>query len=205
MAIKFNELSKRSQLLTFAALCVLVVMGAWQFVLGPARVELASRESRVATLQGEVARAQLTAAKLPVVQREVAVMELSLKQTTAILPDEKDPQDVLRNLHELASESALDISSFTPKAISTKTQYSEWPIQVGLEGGYHDLGRFFDRVATMSRLMSVSELQIKVNLKPNARSVIAATCVATTFVFKKDIAPGAPGAGVAPAMTGGGK
>jgi Tfp pilus assembly protein PilO len=205
VARSFNDLSMRAQMLTFVGLCVLIVAGAWQVVLGPARVELASQESRVATLEAEVARAQVTAAKLPVVQREVAVMELSLKQTTAILPDEKDPQDVLRNLHELASESALDISSFTPKAISTKTQYSEWPIQVGLEGGYHDLGRFFDRIATMSRLMSVTELQIKVNAKPNARSVIAATCVATTFVFKKDIASVAPGAGVAPAMAGGGK
>ena len=134
----------------------------------------------------------------------MGALEASLRQTTAILPDEKDPQDVLRNLHELASESSLDISSFAPKTITTKTQYSEWPIQIGLEGGYHDLGRFFDSVATMPRLMSVSDLQIKVNPKPNTKNAIAVTCVATTFVFKKDLAPQAPGA-PAPARTGGTK
>jgi len=56
------------------------------------------------------------------------------------------------------------------------------------------LGRFFDRVATMSRLMSVADLRIKVNAKPTAKNTIAASCVATSFVFKKDIAPGAPAA-----------
>ena len=96
-------------------------------------------------------------------------LEVSLRETTAVIPEEKDPQDVLRNLHELASESSLDIASFTPKAIVAKTQYSEWPIELGLEGSYHDLGRFFDRIASMSRLMSVSDLKIKTKTKPNGR------------------------------------
>ena len=44
----------------------------------------------------------------------------------------------------------------------------------------------------MSRLMSVADLRIKVNAKPSPKNTITATCVATTFVFKKDIAPGTP-------------
>ena len=192
MAKSFNDLSSRAQLVVFALLCVMVVAGAWQLLLGPARADLATREARLTVLQGAVARAQTTASRLPAFERDVKAMEVSLRQTTAVLPDEKDPQDVLRNLHELASESALDLSSFTPKAIVTKTQYSEWPIELGLEGGFHNLGRFFDAVASMSRLMSVADLRIKVHGKPSPKNTIAASCVATTFVFKKDIAPGAP-------------
>jgi type IV pilus assembly protein PilO len=172
-------------------------------LIGPARADLATRQSRLTVLQGEVARAQATAAKLSTFEREVKVLEVSLAQTTAVLPDEKDPQDVLRNLHELASEAALDLSSFTPKAIVTKTQYSEWPIELGLQGGYHDLGRFFDRVGSMSRLMSVADLRIKINAKPTPKNTITATCVATTFVFKKDIAPGAPATLARAALPGG--
>jgi type IV pilus assembly protein PilO len=188
----FNDLPSRVQLIIFAVLCVIVVIGAWQMLLGPARADLATREARITVLQGEVARAQATAAKLATFEREVQSLEVSLRQTTAVLPDEKDPQDVLRNLHELASEAALDLSSFTPKAIVTKTQYSEWPIELGLQGGYHDLGRFFDRIGSMSRLISIADLRIKVNAKPSQKNTITATCVATTFVFKKDIAPGRP-------------
>jgi type IV pilus assembly protein PilO len=191
MAKNFNDLSSRTQIVVFGVLCLLVVVAGWQLAIGPAREDLTTREAKLTTLQGDVARAQATASKLPAFERDVKALEASLSLTTAILPDEKDPQDVLRNLHELASDASLDISSFTPKSIATKTQYSEWPIELGLAGGYHDLGRFFDRVATMSRLVSISDLHIKTNIKPATKGTITATCVATTFVFKKDIAPGA--------------
>ena len=199
MAKSFNDMSSRTQMIVFGVLCVLIIVAAWQMLIGPARVELATREARLSVLLGEVARAQATANRLLTFEHEVQALEVSLRQTTAVLPDEKDPQDVLRNLHELASEAALDISSFTPKPIVTKTQYSEWPIELGLEGGYHDLGRFFDRVASTPRLMSVADLHIKVNIKPNPKSTIVASCVATTFVFKKDIAPGTAATAALPA------
>ncbi len=102
-----------------------------------------------------------------------------LRETEAVIPEEKDPQDVLRNLHEMASESLLDIASFKPQAAVARAQYTEWPIELGVEGGYHDLGRFFDRIAAMPRLMSVSDLQIRTQIKPNGRGLVSASCVAT--------------------------
>ncbi len=188
MAKSFHELSSRTQTAIFFLIAGVMVVGAWQMLIGPAQEDLSSKRAKLASIQGDVARANATAAKLPALQREVAESEAALQQTTAILPDEKDPQDVLRNLHDLASESALDIETFTPKTILTRTQYSEWPISLALQGSYHNLGRFFDRIASMTRLMSVSELQIKsIPAKGGNNGTIIATCVATTFVFKKDM------------------
>jgi type IV pilus assembly protein PilO len=189
MAKSLHQLSSRSQTIVFVALCGLTTVGTWQVLIGPEHAQLASERARLATVQGDVARASATAARLPQLQREVQNYETRLAQTTAVLPDEKDPADVLNNLHEVASESALDLSSWSPKPIVTKAQYSEWPITLGLEGNYHDLGRFFDRIASMPRLMSVSDLQIKTQIKPNVRTTVTASCVATTFVFRKDLAP----------------
>jgi type IV pilus assembly protein PilO len=186
MAKSFNDLSSRWQLVIFGVLSVLVLAAGWQLLIGPVREDLATHQARLSALQGEVARARATAARLPAVERDVKQLELALRATTAILPDEKDPQDVLRNLHDVASESLLELASFTPKAIVTKPQYSEWPIDLGFEGGYHNLGRFFERIATMSRLVSVADLHIKVNQKATLKNTITASCTATTFVFKKD-------------------
>lgn len=189
MAKSFHELTPRTQLVVFAMLSALMVGAAWQMVLGPAQANIASESARLATLEGDLTRAQGVAARLPAAQREVRTLEASLRETESVIPEEKDPQDVLRNLHEMASESLLDIASFKPKAAIAKTQYTEWPIELGMEGSYHDLGRFFDRIAAMQRLMSVSDLQIKTKTKANGRGTIAATCVATTFVFQKTMAP----------------
>jgi Tfp pilus assembly protein PilO len=200
MAISFHQYSPRAQALICLVLSVLAFGAAWQVLLSPERAEVERRRTRLATVEGEVARAAQTARRLPQVQREVEALEAVLLRTTAILPDEKDAQDVLRGLHQLASESNLSISSFTPKPSANHQQYVEWPIEIGLEGGYHDLGVFFDRVATESRLISVSSLHLKTNATTAAtRGQISATCVATTFVF----APSEPAAPAGAKVSGG--
>jgi type IV pilus assembly protein PilO len=188
MAKSFNDFSPRTQLIVFALLSALMVGAAWQMVLGPAQAAITARRAELAALEADLTRAQGVAARLPQAQREVRALEASLRETEAVIPDEKDPQDVLRNLHEMASESLLDIASFKPKAAVAKTQYTEWPIELGFEGSYHDLGRFFDRISAMQRLMSVSDLQIKTKTKANGRGTITASCIATTFVFQKTMA-----------------
>jgi type IV pilus assembly protein PilO len=185
MATSFNELSPRGQFIVFVLLSALAAGAAWQGLLGPAQAELAARTAQAESLEMDLMRAQQVAARLPSAEREVRALEVSLRETEAVIPEEKDPQDVLRNLHELASESMLDIASFKPKAAMSRAQYTEWPIELGVEGNYHDLGRFFDRIASMSRLISISDLQIKTNTRTDGRGTVSASCVATTFVFQK--------------------
>ena len=192
MAKSFTDLSQRTQLIIFGLLCLLACAGAWQVSIGPGTTELETRRAHLAKLESEITRVQAIADKLPQLQREVKALQVALRETTAAIPEEKDPQDVLRSLHELASESQLDLASFKPNTIISKAQYSEWPIQVGFEGGFHDVGRFFDRLAGMARLISVTDLNIKTKIKPNGRGTVTATCRATTFVFRQDVAAAPP-------------
>jgi type IV pilus assembly protein PilO len=197
MAKSFHELSTKTQMVVFALLSALMVGAAWQILIGPMRAELATRRARLGNVRADVARASATALRLPALKRDIADLEHQLVASTAVLPDEKDAQDVLRQLHELASDSSLRLASFTPKSVSDKPQYSEWPIELGLNGGYHDLGRFFDRVANLPLLISVSNLHLKANdANATAPGTLVASCTATTFVFRKEQAlapaPAAP-------------
>jgi type IV pilus assembly protein PilO len=194
MAKSFNELSPRTQIVVFAVLSALAIGAGWQVVISPERVRLAASRDRLAKLELEVRGAQAVAMRLPQAQQEVRQLEASLRETQAVIPAEKDPQDVLRSLHELASETLLDIASFKPRAVVTKAQHHEWPIDVGLEGSYHDLGRFFDRIASVPRLMSVSDLVIRTQTKPNSPGSVSVSCVTTTFVFQQDLTLASAGA-----------
>lgn len=199
MARSFHQYSPRAQAAICVALSIAAFFAAWQVLLQPELAEVDKRRTRLATLEADVAKAALVAARLPAIQREVAALEVVLDRTTAILPDEKDAQEVLRGLHQIASESNLAISSFTPKPASDHQQYVEWPIELGLEGGYHDLGVFFDRVATDSRLISISNLHLRTNTtgsRTGSRGLVAASCVATTFVFAPKGPPRPAGATV---------
>lgn len=189
MAKSFHELAPRTQVVVFALLAATTVGAAWQVLIGPAREALATRQARLTAVTADVAKASATARRLPQLEREVAALEASLVTSTAVLPDEKDAQDVLRQLHELASESELTLTSFTPKPVSEKPQYAEWPIQLSLDGGFHDLGRFFDRVSALALLISVSDLHLKAHQQPGKPGSLNASCTATTFVFRKAAEP----------------
>jgi type IV pilus assembly protein PilO len=186
MARSFHELPSRSQTAVFVVLGVLTAGAAWRMYVSPERAAIASRRDRLAALDSELVRARGIAARLPGARRDVHLLEVSLRETDTILPEEKDPQDVLRNLHDLASDSLLDISSFTPKPVVSRPDHREWPIEIGLEGRYHDVGRFFDRIAGMSRLISVSNIVIKAKTRPSARGTVTVTCLATIFVLQRD-------------------
>ena len=48
---------------------------------------------------------------------------------------------------------------------------------------YHNLAMFLDRVSKFSRIINVSNINIRAKDKPELDSTITADCVATTFVL----------------------
>jgi type IV pilus assembly protein PilO len=101
-----------------------------------------------------------------------------------VLPEEKDAADLLRRMQTVATQSNLTIKGFKPAPVVTKQLHAEWPIQLELEGSYHNLATFFDRVGKFTRIVNITGVDVKGNNRPaDAVTTINATCVATTFVL----------------------
>jgi type IV pilus assembly protein PilO len=116
------------------------------------------------------------------------------------LPDEKDAAELLRRVNTLALQSSLTIRGFRPQEITTKQIHAEWPITLELEGTYHNLGLFLDRVSKFPRIINVGGLDIQGKEKPTPTATIEVTCTATTFVLLDAPAP-APKKGAAAKKT----
>ena len=100
-----------------------------------------------------------------------------------MLPEEKDAAEILRRIQTLAVQSNLEVKRFKPAAPVTKQLHAEVPYTVEVEGGYHNLGLFFDRVSKFPRLINISDITIKAKDKQEPNSTITAEFVATTFVL----------------------
>ena len=171
----------------------------------PARADLDSRQQQLAALRADITKGLSTAKKLPEFRAQVSDLEGRLESLRAVLPDEKDAADLLSRMQVVASQSNLTIKSFKPGATVTKQLHAEWPITLELEGTYHNLALFFDRVGKFTRIVNVNGLEIKGRVKPEPNNTISATCVATTFVLldKPDAKAGPkPAAPVAPVKVG---
>ena len=158
-----------------------------------------SRETQLATINQTIERGLATAKRLPEFRREVQQLEAQLERLRAVLPEEQDVADLLRRVQAMATQSRLTIRGFTPRPVTRRQLHAEWPIGLVLEGTYHDLGAFLERVSKFPRIINVGS--IKVSAKQNAQpggATVTAECTATTFVLIEPqpaaAAPGQPGA-----------
>ena len=121
-------------------------------------------------------------------------LEARLDNLRAVLPEEKDVGDLLRDqIQTLATQSNLQITRIKPAPIVTRQMHAEWPINLELDGTYHNLGVFFDRVSKFSRIINVGAVKINAKEKPALGSTIDVSCTATTFVLiEPKPAPAAP-------------
>jgi type IV pilus assembly protein PilO len=72
--------------------------------------------------------------------------------------------------------------------VVAKDFFSEWPIQMDVEGGFHTLGIFFDKISKLSRIVNVSNVSIKQNARgENPNRTILASYTATTFVYNENV------------------
>jgi len=201
--------------------------GYWR-LLQPLREDYDRAETQLAGLQSKIQEGRAAKAELPKFREEVRQLELELDKLLRILPARRNTPDLMRRIRSLAEQGDFTLKKFNPGTLSDKEFYSEWPISVDLEGSYHNLALFYDRISRFSRIINIEDLEIKAmppqkaNPAPGSKEAkaaastgqhtITATFQAKTFVYKepapedetakddKSKKPGAKG----PAANGGG-
>jgi type IV pilus assembly protein PilO len=169
-----------------------VLVGAFYFLIfSDMLAEEEQKTQQLKTLTEQIRALEVTAAKLSEFQREVAQLEARLEMLKRVLPPEKETPDLVRKLNNLASESNLRIKQFNPGAMIPRDFYQEFPINIEVDGSYHNLALFFDRVSRLSRLVNAGGLKIVAKKDQTPLSTITANCVATTFVYSETAAAAA--------------
>jgi type IV pilus assembly protein PilO len=194
MDLNLNKLPWYGQVGLFVTLALAGVGVFYYFYVMPTQADMNTRKSTLAALKVDIAKGSTTANQLNQFKAQVADLEGRLEGLKAVLPEQKDVADLLRRIQTLAVQSNLAIRGFKPSPTVTKTLHAEWPISLQLDGTYHNLGMFFDRVSKFSRIINISNIDVKAKDKPEPNSTISAECVATTFVLLEPKAAPAPAA-----------
>jgi len=188
MALKFDfsKLPWHAQLGAFATLALAGVGAFWYFYASPAQAQLASKQAQLSKLTKEINQGWATAKRLPEFRSEVTVLEAQLDRLRTVLPEEQDVADLLRRVQAMATQSNLQIKGFSPASVTRREMHAEWPIGLKLEGSYHDLGAFLERVSKFPRIINVGALHIVARPSQTAAQTVTAECTAMTFVLVKD-------------------
>jgi len=174
-----------------AVLIVVAYVGYFQSVMEVRNgLEAEVKHLQVSTAQGRAIESQLIRfnAELKQLDERLAVLR-------AILPDQKETPTVLRSVQQMAASSNLKITKFQPQPVANRTFYSDWPIQIEVQGYYDALGLFFEKISQATRIINVNDISIRsIDGSTDPTKTLQAVCTATTFVFREEL--------VAPATTG---
>ncbi len=190
--LSLSKLPWYGQIGAFAALALVAAAVFWTWYAQPAQAQIDTRRGELARLRADIDRGLSTARRLPEFRKEVADLELQLDRLRTVLPEEQDVADLLNRVNAMATQSNLTIRGFTPQAVARKQLHAEWPIGLQLEGTYHDLGAFLERVSKFPRIINVANIKIEAREAQAGRATITAECTATTFVLVEP--PAAAGA-----------
>jgi type IV pilus assembly protein PilO len=167
--------------------------GYWR-VLQPLRDDYDRSELKLSELQNKLQEGRAAKQELPKFREEVRQLELELDKLLRILPARRNTPDLMRRIRSLAEQGDFALKKFNPRTLSDKEFFSEWPIEVDLDGSYHNLALFFDRISRFSRIINVEDLVVVAmpatakNTKDPAAAnphTITATFIAKTFVYKE--------------------
>ena len=189
------------QLGVFVVMSAIVAGVFYYYAETPAQTAMAARRTELTNIQTRVANGQAMARRLPEFRREIAELEARLEVLKPILPTDRDAGDLLRRVQTLAVQSNLTILGFRPQPITLNEIHAEWPISLQLEGNYHNLGVFLDRVSKFPRIININAMNLAAKGSPNnspASMNIGVT--ATTFVLTEpEVAPAQKGPAQPPA------
>jgi Tfp pilus assembly protein PilO len=101
------------------------------------------------------------AATLDDLQREFDNLTIKYKRVELLLPETKEDESFLSQIHAAAQVTGSTVMDLTPMGPQTSDFYITNSYSLQVESSYHGLGKFFAKVANFPFIVNVSDLDLK--------------------------------------------
>lgn len=180
---QFAKLPIVVKLIMLAVIVVVIGVLDYQLVWLPKKDERDKLKKDSERLSVDYAEKKAVADNLPKFQEEFNSLKEQLKQAVAILPNEANIQNILRQLSITAKKTNIDMLSFRPTGGAKRGFYTEITMDLKLRGTYHDIAQYIDQVGKLSRIVNMSNIVFS-GISPAGNTMMTEVdCRATTFVF----------------------
>ncbi len=185
--LPFDKIATLTRVQRFA-ICIgtFLIMGALFFYLFylPKLNRLSELEKNFENLEIRIVKAKRDARDLEKYRAQFKEVQGKFRLVLRLLPDKKEIPSLLEAISKSGRHSGLEFLLFQPGKEVKKGFYAEIPVKIEVMGGYHNLAMFFDKVAKLSRIVNVSNINIKQGpSSKKAQTLLKASCVATTYKF----------------------
>ncbi|MCL4456391.1 MAG: type 4a pilus biogenesis protein PilO [Nitrospirae bacterium] len=176
--------AKKKLLLVMPPLVIIFVFV--YFLIMPAIEEKGKLSAEVDKQNKEIQAAHQSAGRLPALIAENEKLKAKLMELQVQLPEEKEVSGLLKQVSELGIKSGLQIILWKPKerVVHPSREIYEINVDVQMRGNYHRFGQFFSNVTKLSRIVNISNINIRTMEQKQQRgagSILNVSFNATTY------------------------
>ncbi|MBI5182676.1 MAG: type 4a pilus biogenesis protein PilO [Nitrospirae bacterium] len=167
----------------FILILLIIIGGFFYFIYFPKNNKITALEKEIAKFNDEITVNKTKLRRLDELKAENEMLQRRLIELKEQLPTETDASALLKQVSELGVQTGLDFKSWKPGARKQNPSglYMEMPAAVEVDGSYHNLGIFFDRIRKLSRIVNITGLNMD---KPKiVRNKIHVQATFTTTAF----------------------
>lgn len=160
---------------------VLMCVGYYFLIFQGQQETLATLEREFRTVEDELQEKQEIASNLSKFKKKVEFLQQKLEEKKKNLPDDANIDQLLKTLNELSEKSDIRILNFVPASEVMQNFYAEIPVNIAIEGNYHEISTFFDKISKEDRIINLSNISLSSPSVKSGKIILQAKCQAKTF------------------------
>ena len=174
--------------ITIKALLILLLaaaigVGWYHFNTKDQLSNLETVEAKERTLRQEFEQKQARAVNLEKYQKQLEEMRQSFGAMLRQLPNKTEVADLLVDVSQTGLASGLEFELFDPQVEVPREFYSELPIKVRVNGGYHEMGEFISGLAALPRIVTIHDVRVTPVKGSNSGELLVMDAVAKTYRY----------------------
>ncbi len=176
--VQIEGLTKTQRIVICVVVVLLLVGGFVTLSYMPRWDNIKNLRAEYKKLDGDLKRSKRNAARLPEVKKKFEEKRREYIIVMKSLPEKEEISSLLAGISQSGQDAGLEFILFQPGADINKNFYAEIPVSIKVSGGYHSVATFFDKVAALSRIVNVRNIQMA-----SGKSNLTTSCTAVTYKF----------------------
>lgn len=170
------------KILVWALVFTAVVTLGYVYDISDLRAELESQQKTEVSLRQEFERKAFQAANLEAYRKQMEEMKESFGALIGQLPSDTEVPGLLEDITNKGLENGLEITSISLGQEKSEEFYIVLPIEISVEGSYHDMGAFVSGIAGLPRIVTLHNFEI--SRKKRQPDILTMKIVARTYRYK---------------------
>ncbi len=179
----WKNLSKRDKIIIAIMLFILPSFLYFRFYFSPTTETIKKLNKEKRELELKLHNIKFNKAFSKKLEKEIEKKELILKKAQKLLPTTNEIPELLTSISKEATKAGLKILSFQPKNEIKEDYYAKIPIEIKVEGPFHQIMIFIDNIRRLERIVITKKINFYNPKKQENLWIVTADCSLETFRF----------------------